>query len=120
MKPSERIAARITPHMDAPRLQGYAFDPITIITIVIGVVRLLIMLWKFFHPDHARRRLEHALEPGRFDYRGRSLRRKIAAEVRRRLPDATERDVDAIIKGLADCNDQDLLAVRAEAWEGTA
>lgn len=120
MNPSERIAARIVKDMDAPRLQGYAFDPVAVITVVVAVVRLLIALWGMFSPEHARWWLERALEPGRFDFWSRGLRRKIAAEIRKRLPGATERDIDAVIKGLADCSDHDLIAVRSEAWEGAA
>lgn len=115
MKPSERIAARIVPHLAYARSRGVQFDPLTVITLVVAVVRLLIALWGLYDSNKARRRLERVLEPGRLDFFAKRWRRMIAEEIRDRFGALPESDIDAVIKGLADATDSDLIALRIEA-----
>lgn len=116
MNPSERIAARVAPEMPTLNAPGYRLDPALVITIVLAVARILLDIWAR-RQDAAtyKRRLDRALDPKWYDVMGRLTRSWLSDAVRWHLPKATDRDIDAVIKGLADSPDRDVLALLDEA-----
>jgi hypothetical protein len=120
VKPSERIAGRVHSRLITDQGAALQLDPITLITLILTVVRLLVELWGLFGGTKGKRRLERLVSPKWSDFFWvRAARRSIRRKLRTLRPDDTEAEIDALMNALlvtlANSTEHDILAVRMEA-----